>query len=267
MTPCDEAVAQPATPRPDARTKKMAKEVVKGANDTFQDLDGTRPPGWAPDTADLGGPKIKYWFPNEAIGLRIVDPVSKKKELIPFKTPKGNSVDFDEPGTPGHPATPQERLDFLSWILGADLTKPTDPKDDQVFFNFLNELAPLVRRYNAALYWLRRVHYAANDPGDSPPMPRNPHEPDQDNAPTPPLKTDPKLKTDYIPAAQQEWTKAIDALNAKLSDGPVLIDIKADMLEVNGYIVSMRVVCNRADRQIGGSSSSHVSISSTFSAK
>ena len=84
-------------------------------------------------------------------------------------------------------------------------------------------------------------------------------------------------------AAEADWTKVSNQVNDLLetaSSGSSSFGIEllaADMVAANGYIVSMRVVANEpsenggpaspgiAAPEVGGSSSSHVSISSAFS--
>jgi hypothetical protein len=209
--------AAPTRARRDAQTQKLRDILPRSGSDTFQEFDGTRPPGWLPDTSQKPA-KQEYYFEEEALKLEIITPSNKKLKYFP--TPSAGA-DFNEPGTPdsaGHipvPDTDSNRLQFNTWILGHPLNPPADPLG-LPFFNLLTEIQSRLRRYNAALYWLRRLHFAVNDPYNSPPLPRNPHGDKDDGSPNDPtkpqipLKSNPKLGV-YIRDAQAEWKAAVQA--------------------------------------------------------
>ena len=83
------------------------------------------------------------------------------------------------------------------------------------------------------------------------------------------LTADPVILKRMIRVAERDWknvTKAIDDFIEKGEFGSAKLKVvAADMVEVNGYIVSMRVVATDLNKRVSGSSSSHVSISSAFS--
>src|SRR5262249_37036141 len=132
--------------------------------------------------------------------------------------------------------------------------------------SLIRELADLVRRYNASLYRLRRLHYFTYFRKHKPWPPKNPH-----GDPVLPPAVGKTLK-DLVKDAERDWTKRVipdlvDFLNSPYFCGKKEYSIlAADMIEVNNYIVSMRVVAveENEDGEVGGSSS-HVSISSAFS--
>ena len=219
-----------------------------------------RQPGWFPDGADVNC-QPKRLFLEEVAGI------TKRSMLQTFP------VEFDYTGRSN------------KWILGSriDATKTDD------LTKFIQRLAVKVRQYNASLYRLRRLHLYW-DYQDRPsqlvdPPKRNPHgDP----------KTEPKPKQDLpgfkqmVKDAETDWVKVTNQLNKLLetasSDGNNfrIKLLGADMIAANGYIVSMRVVSKKlqtdaaapverpagavawAPPEVGGSSS-HVSISSTFS--
>ena len=223
-----------------------------------------RMPGWRPDTRANG--TIKF-FPEEAL-----ERIKNTGKFRHFPVPATDKA-FKEPR---EGSTDKDWLDFYEWILGQPITGGSE------FDNFLREIANSVRRYNAALYWMRRLHFAENTPNSDAP-PRNPH--GCKDLPDPADPTKPRVPLDasapgfdfYVTAAERVWKRATNELNDILGGATtdLFTDIVADMVEVNGYIVSMRVIANdktaqlnakaRRNMQIGGSSSSHVLISSAFS--
>jgi hypothetical protein len=202
-----------------------------------------RDPGWHPDATDDGTGKREELFLEEAIGR------DEEGFLIPFGVP------FLEP-------TPGDRDEFNRWILGGAVPDPAP--GETPLTSLVRELATACRRYNASLYRLRRLHYHFNDPEDPLP-PRNPH----GDPELPPVGT----PIDQLVAdAERDWKTVVipkihDLLDKPQSfSGKEIKVVAADMIEVNGYIVSMRVVARGVveGAQIGGSSL-HVSISSAFS--
>src|SRR5258708_418341 len=125
-------------------------------------------------------------------------------------------------------------------MLGAPFTK----KDKDEFEDVLDKIAGRVRRYNAALYWMRRLHFhekisllkikIKNAP------PRNPNGDNDNGANDDPNNWKDAYFVQKIPAAQEEWKQAVDSLN-NLLDGTdsSFKYIFADMVQVNDYIVSM----------------------------
>lgn len=232
-----------------------------------------RYPGWYPDADDNGSGRIDLYL-EEAI---YQDPVNEK--FKPFPVPAtGSAKSFEEPDAA---ASPKEWLDFNQWILGGSIpAAPVNIEDEPAMTTLIRELANHVRCYNASLYRLRRLHYYAhtkNNPAADPMPPRNPNGDPLDPLPTVGTKPFNALVTD----AENDW-KAVTAkigafvdeamphfykknILGKLRDVTVNM-VAADMVEVNGYITSMRVVANVliVGGEVGGSSS-HVSVSSAFS--
>jgi len=232
-----------------------------------------RMPGWRPD-ADVqvdshGNKERKSLFIEEA--LRRGEDGKFKPFPVP-RHPKGTGKAFEEPGKNG---TAEEWKAFNEWILGGPISDPPqDLKDEPALTTLLRELADHARRYNASLYRLRRLHffvYAATDASVELPPQNEPADP--------PLPDIGKPIDFLIEAAEADWERVTTEMNTFLEDPHsypqrdkdgkestvTLKVLAADMVEVNGYVVSMRVVTNDTKRtqQVGGSSS-HVSISSAF---
>jgi len=226
-------------------------------------------PGWLPDTTVIDE---QYLFLEEALhkGTGGFDA---------FAAPRTAAGAFQEPLPTD---SPDKWNSFNSWILGAPFTKK--PGDD--FDALLEEIANCARRYNAALYWMRRLHLyekakLLNIPISTPPL-RNPHG-DHDRGPNddPAKWTDEDFKR-MIPEAQKDWNMAVKGLDSVLKRTGSLGSIWADMIQVNDYIVSMRIVSQttyadppksanaelptkpKTVPYIGGSSS-HISVSSALS--
>lgn len=141
------------------------------------------------------------------------------------------------------------------WIVGG----PLNPKQNNQFDDWLVTLCDDIRRYNRALYRLRRLHLQLELNG---------------------LEMAALPDDDVLPAqAERDWQQQVTALREHL-DGAYGQDCIVDMIEVNGYIVSVRAIAEifvgrdlipTSDNletlgpQPGGSSSSHISISSCFS--
>jgi hypothetical protein len=236
-------------------------------------------PGWRADTLDKFFQKDVKLYPEQAL---LMDTATGRFE--PFGHVNPNLSLFQEPSPtfpdPNDPKKTKEQwlqewLDFKSWSLGAPLntTKPT------AFDTFLAEIAERVRRYNAAMYWMRRLHFHENDVPIKDPPKWNKHGDKLE-------KLDNLTASDFqtlVTNAEQEWNDAVDSLNLLLAGNDPLPSsdshsdqgfkfTSADMVEVNGYIVSMRIVSSQPQTtsdyhttQVGGSSSSHISISSAFS--
>jgi len=254
----------------ETRTDKLGEVSKQPGKSKFQIL--RRMPGWHADTQADG---MVTLFPEEM--LRRTSGSNGKFEHFPVpgeKIGKSEAKDsrqmekFTEPPPldRSKPETAVAWCDFNQWFLGTPLVD--DPKKkDKFFFDFLNEIANHVRRYNAALYWMRRLHYLENVTGTQPP--RNPH---GDKEPATGMPDPGTLEFDaLITQAQYEWDKVVEDLNAllngeKKTSNHGFTDTKADMVEVNGYIVSMRIVSQKRPwlKEIGGSSSSHFSVSSAF---
>lgn len=223
-----------------------------------------RMPGWHADTQ--GAKKL---FPEEAL--------LGKVGFHAFPVPKHPVVKGKAFAEPGAGASDTAWIAFNQWILGEAI--PANPISK--FDTLLAEIAKRVRRYNAAMYWARRLHFHENAtpvaivPAANPDGPKD----ERDLGASPLDKTDPRF-SGWVSNAEGEWSGAVDGLNAILADDPAgygFVGVMADMIEVNGYIVSMRIVASDAkgaetlsddERRIlefGGSSSSHVSVSSAFS--
>jgi hypothetical protein len=121
---------------------------------------------------------------------------------------------------------------------------------------------------------MRRLHFHENaTPIKDPPAPNPNGDPPPYNDPRNPLPPTPRSEfKDLVDKAKHEWLVAVKKLNALINGDDPDFDqnfypTTADMVEVNGYIVSMRIVSTERSRmlQIGGSSSSHIYISAAFS--
>ncbi|HXJ58826.1 MAG TPA: hypothetical protein VNU68_19375 [Verrucomicrobiae bacterium] len=213
--------------------------------------------GWHPDATKTASGGREELFIEEAVGE------DKNGFFIPFpvptsQDPSGNDVPFKEPTQPG------DWEAFNRWILGGPV--PAATAGEPPLTSLLRELATACRCYNASLYRLRRLHYHFNHPNENVFPPRNPHG-DPALPPTPP-----KTFNQLVADAERDWKQVVipqiqDLLdNQQTYNGKVIKVIAADMIEVNGYIVSMRVVAEGIGQglEVGGSSS-HVSISSAFS--
>ncbi len=240
----------PIAPQPDGTTSAFKTE--------------RRMPGWRSDAeVDDSNPndhqRKAELFLEEAIGR-------SSSHFVPFPPPNAtNKNPFDEP-QPGDSA--QQWLTFNQWMLGIPLQEPLPGHDSQLF-DLLTRLSQLARNYNAALYRLRRLHYykyTKNDPNKDPMPPRNPCGENDD-----PNPGNDGVFRSQVNDAERDWKKCTQAIDTEL-DKPISgMTVIADMIEVNQYIVSMRVVLEEPEAsaqfrtlQLGGSSS-HVSISSPFS--
>jgi hypothetical protein len=193
----------------------------------------TRKPGWFPDAEDPMHDQ-DYLFPEEAIRYVGIKPFGFLLPVIP------------------KPSAAQ--------ILGNVL--PTEDRAKNPFTILLREIADLVRMYNLTLYELRRFHYLKKFKES---LPKNTH----GNQPDLPPLSDPDFDK-KAQAAETTWTKAARDLDVFIDSGASMRLVAVDMVQVNKYIVSMRVVALQSTPDLhifeaGGSSSSHVSISSAFS--
>lgn len=214
-----------------------------------------RMPGWHPDADDNGYGKRKELFIEEAVGR------DQHRTLQPFPVP--TSKDGTTPVPFREPTNAADGPEFNQWILGGPI--PDEQPRESALTTLLRELAVLARRYNASLYRLRRLHFFVTVGRDlaAPLPPKNPFG-DKD------LTADPVVLQRMVNEAEQDFknvTKAIDHFIDNAEFGPFQLRLlAADMVEVNGYIVSMRVVARDfAPNVEAGGSSSHVSISSAFS--
>jgi hypothetical protein len=270
--------------RGNATTKKLGELAPhpKRNQSAFKQITSMRLPGWRPDTADVTNPsgqiEPEYYFVEEALYGDQQRPAKYKQFPVPNRFPltSGNTGnEFVQP--PGHynpddTSNADKWHQFNSWILGGKLDEESDFNSDTVFNRFLRKLAVRARIYNAALHWIRRLHFAENtEPLDPKVRYYNSHGDVRADV----NASDPDF-AHLVSQAECDWKKAVDALNALLggSDTPTEFgEVWADMIEVNGYIVSMRVVAYKGLRkgdpvegmELGGSSSSHVYLSSAFS--
>jgi hypothetical protein len=203
-------------------------------------------PGWFPDGADSEKGACQRLFQEEVIGIEDGVPV-------PF------GVRFN------HRETAAKDADSSRWILGSRIARVKNPKEKSLT-NLVRRLAVKVRQYNASLYQLRRLHFCYKYPDNWPdPNPHGDH-------PGPPPGS-PAIFRQRVKEAEADWSRVTNQVNKFLESGHSNFGLKllaADMIAVNGYIVSMRVVAQKPTRgrrpvfEVGGSSS-HVSISSPFS--
>lgn len=255
-------VPDPRNPRPSRLTDKVSDHVDSGLPGV--PIDG-RAPGWLPDTVTSEKGDRTHLFPKEALG-------SSDSGTQAFGNPLGHSL-FDESAT--------DPLSFNAWIVGAPLRLPPE-KEQGDFDRLLAAVCAAIRQYNSTLYWLRRLHFHANAPEGSIPPEPNPNGPLAERAypagkPLPPADSDTFVI--LVQEAVAGWKSASDNLRAHLEPdsglpvtGP-FHRIVADMVEVNGYIASVRLVAsplpsatstsqNSSISGSSGSSSSHVSLSS-----
>ena len=192
-----------------------------------------RRPGWHSDatvqTLDLGNFERVVVNPVEALA------VGTDGHPIPFPIPSFHGKPFEEPD---RHARPEEWLEFVRhWILG----HPIVERNSREFYLLLLELAQLARNYNASLYRLRRLHFyqkAANDGKPGPLPPRNPHGESDDPEPG-----DPTRFAEQVRQAEADWKKSTAEIDAFIDGEHHGLKIAtADMVEMNRYIVSMRVI-------------------------
>lgn len=192
-----------------------------------------RLPGWHSDSTvkktDISIHERAILYPEEALEH------SPKGAFLPPPIPEFDGVPFAEPSAETHP---EEWLKYIRrWIVGNPIVE-TDSKE---FYLLLLELAQLARNYNADLYRLRRLHYyhlAATGAAEGPLPPRNPHGEVDDPEPRNPVKF-----AEQVRDAETHWKHSTAAIDAYINGEHRGLKIAtADMVEVNSYIVSMRII-------------------------
>lgn len=226
-------------------------------------------PGWFPEGIDPSGRIVEKLYLQELTGAS-----GRKPAMFP--------VQFCEP-------KPGAKGDSRKWILGGKIESPasvarggTKAGKSSHLSRLVRELAQLVRKYNASLYRLRRLHFHYEH-RDCPCPPHNPRGGDRKVLPDP----DSHEFCQLAEQAETDWTTVNKSLKCFLKTagdgygknpaGKNIRLVAADMVEVNGYVVSMRVVVEpkkpeSAKRLMASSmpsqwslSSSHTSVSSAFS--
>jgi hypothetical protein len=248
-----------------------------------------RMPGWYPDAIPIStrdGTEPEYVFPDEAI--KYVSPGEALSRSVPagfYPFPVPHSEDIHGTDTPFlEPKDASDWTRFNRWIYGHAIPEPA--RGEALLTTLIRHLADHVRRYNAALYRLRRLHFyntvSSRNSGPSPTIPLPPQNPHGDPSDFPLPAPDSDRFCELAKDAEKEWTTVTTVLNAFIeaefpppgstppgSNAPKLKIEAADMIEVNGYIVSMRVVASDPEKPVRpnevGGSSSHVSVSSAFS--
>ena len=214
-----------------------------------------RMPGWYPDAAEgictKGG--REELFLEEALQL------DTNQKFHPFP------VEFNP-------------LSNQDWTFGGPVP---DTKND--FCNLIRALADVAREFNASLYRLRRLHYFAHSGNDPQYDKMPPDNPDDDLDPTNlPDKDSDKFQL-LVCRAEQKWKEVTCRFDKLICNQPdqklkkryrldTLKILAVDMVEVNNYIISIRLVtrqepsrkAQKSILEVGGSSS-HFSISSAFS--
>jgi hypothetical protein len=271
-----------ANDRENATSKKLGALKDQPSGSAFKKLPKRRMPDWRPDTAKrFLHADDDYYFEEELVGKIKKKGRDGKEKYVFHRFPPPNLFPERPNDTREAFLEPNDENDhqawrtFNQWMLGGSLDR-----DSKVPFDvLLNAIANRVRRYNAALYWLRRLHFVENAPDDSTVPPSNPNGDDDEKGGYTPAPGNATF-TSKVEKAERDWIAAVDALNdmlsgKKLPDGAKNLKyIQADMVEVNGYLVSMRVIAQEDDfvsvkgkvktKEVAGSSSSHTSISSAF---
>ncbi len=212
----------------------------------------SRMPGWHTDAIDDPTGARQELFPEEAIGRD-----SESGGSIPFPV----SFDTDPP---------------YPWLGGGIKAQGSNQDSDLTLL--IRELARRCRCYNSHLHVLRQYHYTFKYELPPPASQHNPCGPTDENGVLfpPPDPNNPDFNLIAM-KVESRWVCASKHLNALLEPGGAaefhLGLVAGDLIEVNGYIVSVRVVANadRAGQKIEphilepSGSSSHISISSAFS--
>ena len=221
-----------------------------------------RMPGWYPDGYKNFLGSRREVFMEEFLKL---DTDGLHPFPIPSSSFSSSSVSrvfpFEEPGAN---AKAEDWVAFYKWVVGHPISNGSD-----VLTTICRELASLVRKYNAVLYELRRLHYHENAPEKSALMPYNPHGGFEQNLP----EKDTVEFIKRVGETEKQWAEVTKNIGEFLAEDRNGLRVTADMIEVNGYIVSMRVLAQSQPvppgtartEEVGGSSS-HVSISSAFQA-
>jgi len=267
-------------PRGNHESKKIGPvgEQPMGNASAFAQL-RRRMPGWRCDTLDRLFDE-EYFYPEQLLRVKsgMYDPfghVNPTADILKEPPPAPASSNPNDVQ-----AWQAQWLVFNTWVLGA----PLNTTNPSTFDQFLAEIGKRVRRYNAALYWMRRLHFHENDQPISKPPAYNEHGDKQKDLPDLSTTQGKKDFQTLVDNAINEWEGAVQALNEILAGegqwaGTEFESTGADMIEVNGYIVSMRIISKIEDdgdsvrgrhppahmMEVGGSSSSHISISSAFS--
>jgi hypothetical protein len=212
-----------------------------------------------------GQMKLPGWLPDTTVNLYPEEAIHRDSD---------NGFDAFVPPNDKNP------FENAVLILGSPFDK--DPNKYTDFEKLLAEIAHSARRYNAALYWIRRLHFHLRAVSDvafkiNTAPPRNPNGDDDDpNHDVSKWKL-PEFGDPNDPSsqptrkAQDKWEQAVKDLNNSLTAPKHGFNqIWADMIQVNGYIVSIRLVADtNSTGGIGilemGGSSSHISLSSAFS--
>lgn len=154
-------------------------------------------------------------------------------------------------------------------VLPPDFESPGVPK--ATFNTLIFELAKCARNYNSTLYLYRLYHFAS-DYGNAQPH-TNPNGPKRGGLPFPPPNPNDPNFDKYAQEIEARWKSAAKELDQLLdpseTEQSYSYTVFADMVQVNGFIISMRVVAVPAGPgkrflEISGSSS-HVSIDYPFS--
>ncbi|HTG45591.1 MAG TPA: hypothetical protein VK633_13795 [Verrucomicrobiae bacterium] len=214
--------------------KKLGR-VGPSPNDPLLNM-RKRMPGWYPDEIDH-----KDKTPED--DQNDPDPAGDKHEVLfpeeALMQPLGSKY------VPFQPGLLKTIEDATRWTFG----QPLNSKPDDEFDERLDGLLTKIREYNVRLYDMRwhHLHLAGNtNPNENLTIISCQHE--QDPA-----------------AAQDKWCQAVRALRKYLHEDHKNMII--DVVEVNKYIVSVRVIEMMASApgtmrtlQLGGSSSSHMFI-------
>jgi hypothetical protein len=251
-------VSTPKSPAQGKETGKVSNAAGPGKSYAIDDPVAAaspfnlpvRMPGWRPDGADWNGVQCQRLFHEEVIGVGING----------NGDPQSFPLEFEYKGC------------SKKWILGSKIARPQDvPAKEKNLTQLVGELAAWARRYNASLYRLRRLHFCNKYSNSPKTWPR----PNPSGAkPAIPNPSDTAGFGQMIKDAEGDWQDVTDKLRDYLEKARKsylgLALLAADMIAVNGYIVSMRVVVQKPisggkETFEPGGSSSHVSISSPFS--
>jgi len=217
-----------------------------------------RDPGWFPDGIELPWHKVQRLFPEELVGVG-----NGRRGGKPVQVPIPFEVQFSDK------EAEVQGKEVHEWVVGKLFVQPTEAelsKKGAGLTALIAKLAQRIRNYNASLYTLRRLHMwfdfgvlmRANPDG-------------QDPAKLPRAKS-PRFRA-LARAAEQDWIKVTDEITDFIQTNVKNNALVAvDMVEVNSYVVAMRVVAPAGKTATGKASpmemtgsSSQVSVSSTFS--